>query len=59
MLGLNDEQRQAVSLKGLVYDDGEYPISEAYPHLDQVLARAGWDDPAMDVYDDYAPKERS
>jgi hypothetical protein len=28
-------------------------IRDAYPLMDQVAARDGWDDPAMDVYNDY------
>ena len=44
-------------LKGLLYEDGEYPTSESYPLVDEVLAKEGWDDPIMDVYDDFAAKE--
>jgi hypothetical protein len=45
-------------LKGLLYDDSEFPISEAYPLMDQAAAQAGWGDPAMDIYDDLAPREQ-
>jgi hypothetical protein len=44
-------------VKGLLYDDGEFPIRDAYPLMDEVAAKAGWDDPAMDIYNDLAPKE--
>jgi hypothetical protein len=44
-------------LQGLVYDDAEFSIREAYPLMDEVAAKAGWDDPAMDIYNDFAPKE--
>jgi hypothetical protein len=44
-------------LRGMLYDDAEFPISEAYPLMDEVAAKAGWDDPAMDIYDDFAPKK--
>ena len=45
-------------LKGLCYEDGNFEVSEAYPLMDKVLAESGWDDPAMDVYDDFALKEQ-
>lgn len=45
-------------LKGLFYQDSDFPIAEAYPLMDQVLAKSGWDDPAMDIYNDFAPKEQ-
>ena len=45
-------------LKRVLYDDSEYTISEAYPLMDEVAAKAGWDDPAMDIYNDLAPREQ-
>jgi hypothetical protein len=45
-------------LRGLLYDDAEFSIREAYPIMDEVAAKAGWDDPAMDIYNDLAPKEK-
>lgn len=42
-------------LKGVLYHDSEFTPAEAYPLLDAVLAKSGWDDPEMDVYDDLAP----
>jgi hypothetical protein len=44
-------------LARLVYEDGELSIAEAYPLLDEMAAKAGWDDAAMDVYNDLAPEE--
>ena len=41
----------------LVYDDGDQSVAEAYPLLDEMAAKAGWDDPAMDIYNDLAPEE--
>ena len=37
-------------IKPLLYDDGATPISEAYPLLDEMASKAGWDDPEMDIY---------
>ena len=31
-------------------------IRDAYPLLDEMAGKAGWDDPAMDIYNDFAPK---
>jgi hypothetical protein len=44
-------------LKGLLYDGAEFPIREAYPLMDEAAAKAGWDDPAMDIYNDFAPRQ--
>jgi hypothetical protein len=33
----------------------DFDIRDAYPLMDQVTAREGWDDPTMDVYNDYQP----
>jgi hypothetical protein len=37
-------------LKHLLYDDSPLDVREAYPLMDEVAAKSGWDDPAMDVY---------
>ncbi|MBI3409236.1 MAG: hypothetical protein HY040_12890 [Planctomycetes bacterium] len=42
-------------LKALVYDDSEFAVRQAYSLMDEVAAKAGWDDPEMDVYNDLAP----
>ena len=36
-----------------LYEDGDYDISETYPAQMESAMRAGWDDPAMDAYNDY------
>jgi hypothetical protein len=46
-------------LRSLIYDDADVSIREAYPLMDEAAAKAGWDDPAMDIYNDLAPKEQS
>ncbi len=46
-------------IKGLLYDDSEFNVAEAYPLMDAVLGKAGWNDPSMDIYGDLAPKEPS
>ena len=30
-------------IKGLVYDDSDFSITEAYPLLDRMASQAGWD----------------
>jgi hypothetical protein len=45
-------------IKNLIYDDSEAPISEAYPLMEEMAAKAGWDDPALDVYNELIPKDR-
>jgi hypothetical protein len=44
-------------LRGALYDDLDFGIREAYPLMDEMAAKAGWDDPAMDIYKDFAPKQ--
>ena len=36
-------------------DDSQF-IRELTPHVMEVFGRAGWDDPAMDVYNDLDPR---
>ncbi len=33
----------------------DFDIRDAYPLMNQVAAREGWDDPSMDIYDEYQP----
>jgi hypothetical protein len=40
------------------YDDSPLDIRDAYPLMDEVARREGWDDPAEDLYDDLVPKKR-
>jgi hypothetical protein len=34
-------------------------VHEMYPHVMEVFGREGWDDPAMDVYDELDPRRKS
>ena len=36
-----------------LFEDEEGHPRELYPHVEQSFRKAGWDDPAMEVYDDY------
>jgi hypothetical protein len=38
-------------LQSLLSEPGD--VREFYPSVDRVFGAGGWDDPAMDVYDDY------
>ena len=33
----------------------DFDIQDAYPLMNQVAAREGWDDPSMDIYNEYQP----
>src|SRR5271157_4288069 len=33
----------------------DFDIRDAYPLMDQVAALEGWDDPSMDIYNEYQP----
>jgi hypothetical protein len=39
-------------MKGLV--EGKLDIRDAYPLMDAVAAKEGWDDPAIDIYNGFA-----
>jgi hypothetical protein len=39
-------------LKGLDYDDSDFAIKDAYPLMDEVASREGWNDPEMDSYNE-------
>jgi hypothetical protein len=45
--------------KGVLCDESEVSIRSAYPLMDEVAAKAGWDDPAMDIYNDLARRDES
>ena len=36
-----------------LFDEGECSPSALYPLVTESFLRAGWDDPEMDVYNDY------
>jgi hypothetical protein len=40
-------------------DDDEFDVREAYPLMDEVARREGWDDPELDVYNDLLPRQGS
>lgn len=44
-------------LKALLTED-EFQIEEAYPLMDEVAARDGWNDPALDVYSQFDPRKK-
>ncbi|HEY3243250.1 MAG TPA: hypothetical protein VGM03_07855 [Phycisphaerae bacterium] len=33
-------------------------LRNMYPHVMQVFGKAGWDDPAMDIYDELDPRRQ-
>ena len=34
-------------------------LRDMYPHVMEVFGREGWDDPAMDIYNDLDPRRHS
>ena len=36
----------------------ELDIRAAYPLMDEVASKEGWDDPSMDIYNDLPPREK-
>ena len=36
----------------------DFDIREFYPMMNEVAAREGWDDPAMDIYNEYQPPSK-
>ena len=43
-------------IKRLVSLDDDQFVGDLTPHVMEVFARAGWDDPAMDIYNDLDPR---
>ncbi|HMV50624.1 MAG TPA: hypothetical protein PLD20_14125 [Blastocatellia bacterium] len=39
-------------------EDGNRFVNEMYPHAMEAFGKAGWDDPAMDVYNDLDPRKQ-
>lgn len=56
MIELTREQRQAVAL---LDEQGSQFTRDTYPHVMEVFGREGWDDPAMDLYNDLDPRSQS
>jgi len=52
MIELTREQRQAVARQS-----GQF-TRDMYPHVMEVFGREGWDDPAMDIYNDLDPRRQ-
>lgn len=42
----------------LVQEGNDTFVGDMYPHVMEVFGRAGWDDPAMDVYNDLDPRRQ-
>jgi hypothetical protein len=46
-------------LEALLGGDGDQFTRDMYPHVMEVFGREGWDDPAMDIYNDLDPRSQS
>ena len=47
-------------VKVLLDEEGGTPfLGDMYPHVMEVFGREGWDDPAMDIYNDLDPRRQS
>jgi hypothetical protein len=42
-----------------LFEDDDFDVRDAYPLMDEVARREGWDDPEMDGYDDLVPPPES
>lgn len=40
-------------------EEGNQFLRDMYPHVMEVFGREGWDDPAMDIYNDLDPRRQS
>ena len=40
-------------------EEGDQFLRDMYPHVMEVFGREGWDDPAMDIYNDLDPRKQS
>jgi len=40
-------------------EGGNQFLRDMYPHVMEVFGREGWDDPAMDIYNDLDPRRES
>lgn len=49
---------QEVYRRLVPYNDSEFNVDEAYPAMMEMAAEAGWNDPAMDVYDKLYPRDK-
>jgi hypothetical protein len=39
-----------------VFESSDFEVREAYPLMEEVARREGWDDPAEDIYNDLDPR---
>lgn len=47
-------------VKALLEEEGGVQfLRDMYPHVMEVFGREGWDDPAMDIYNDLDPRRQS
>jgi hypothetical protein len=42
-----------------LFDADNDGLDDIYPHVMEVFGREGWDDPAMDVYDELDPRRQA
>ena len=42
-----------------LFEEVPFDVSEAYPLMDEVARKQGWEDPAMDAYDQLNPRHKS
>ncbi len=40
-------------------EQGNQLLRDMYPHVMEVFGREGWDEPAMDIYNDLDPRRKS
>ena len=45
-------------VKGVFAEKDDDLLQVMYPHVMEVFGKAGWDDPAMDVYDELDPRRQ-
>ncbi|MDB5322590.1 MAG: hypothetical protein JWN40_4221 [Phycisphaerales bacterium] len=45
-------------VKALFEEDESQFLGSLHPHVMEVFGKAGWDDPAMDVYDELDPRRK-
>jgi hypothetical protein len=45
-------------VKALLEADNDRFPDDMYPHAMEVFGQAGWDDPAMDIYNDLDPRRQ-
>jgi len=46
-------------VRALLDEEGDQFLHDMYPSVMEVFGREGWDDPAMDIYNDLDPRRKS